>query len=100
MILSSTSSEGRSVCAVPLEFGGLQGLPRPPPSASSYLELPFGARDAEQSAKRLSCKHENLSSSPRTQTEKPGLVPCVCNLDATEAERSKSLLLAQSAKPT
>lgn len=88
------------MCAVPLKFGGLQGLPRPPPSASSYLELPFGAREAEQSAKRLSCKHENLSSSPRTQTEKPGLMPCVCNLDATEAERSKSLLLAQSAKPT
>lgn len=87
--------------AVPLKFGGLRGIPRPPPSAGSSLELPFGAREAGQLAKRLSCKHENRSSSPRTQTEKAGLVPCVCNLGATEAERSGSLLLAaQSVKPT
>lgn len=78
--------------AVPLKFGGLRGIPRPPPSAGSSLELPFGAREAG---------HENLSSSPRTQTEKPDLVPCVCNLGATEAERSGPLLLAaQSVKPT
>lgn len=87
--------------AVPLKFGGLWGIPRPPPSASSSLELLFVAREAEQLAKRLSYKHENLSSSPRTQTKKPGLVPCVCNLNATEAERNGSLLLAaQLAKPT